>query len=87
VGISGTLTGARVYASSVDSRGLDEVTALDSPNLGVCLKARLDRIGDVERKLSAARSSVAVWVKCVYTGCNATNMDQSRANTWRSPAV
>ena len=66
MGISGTLTGTRVYAPSGDRREPDEVVAQDSPNFGVCLRARPDRMGDARRKLSIARSSVVRLVKCTY---------------------
>jgi len=56
--MSGTLVGTRVYALSVDRREPGEVATPDSPNFGVCLRARLDRTGDMGRKLSTARSSV-----------------------------
>ena len=84
MGTSGTLTGIRVYASSVDRRELGEVAARDSPNFGVCLRALLDRIGDTGRKLSIARSSAVESVKCTYVECNETNKDQSHSSTSRS---
>ena len=67
--MSGTVTGTRVYAPRVDRRESGEVVVLDSPNLGVFLRARLDRIGDMGRKLSTARSSAIRSVKCVYVEC------------------
>ena len=62
--MSGTFTGSRVYASCVDRRESGRVVALDSPNFGVCFKARRDKIGDSRRKLSTARSSKVKSVKC-----------------------
>jgi len=65
VGMSGTFTGTRVYASRTDRRESGEVAAAETPNFGVCLRAWLDRIGDMRRKLCTARSSVVRSVKCV----------------------
>ena len=65
VGMSGTFTGTRVYASRTDRRESGEVAVVETPNFGVCLRARLDRIGDMGRKLCTARSSVMRSVKCV----------------------
>jgi hypothetical protein len=64
-GMSGTFTGTRVYASKADRRESGEVAVVESPNFGVCLRARLDRIGDMRRKLCTARSSVVGSVKCI----------------------
>jgi len=85
--MSGTLTGARLYAPSVDRRESGEVVAPDSPIFGVCLRARLDKIGDMRRKLSTARSSVVRSVKRICIGCNTTNRDQSHASTSRFSAT
>ena len=82
--MSGTFTGTRVYASKADRKESGEVTAAELPNFGVCLRARLDRIGDMGRKLWTARSSVMRFVKCAYVGCNTTNRDHSYASTSRS---
>lgn len=85
--MSGTFTGTRVYAPSVDRRESGRVVALDSPNLGVCFKARLDKMGDTRRKLSTARSSVVKSVKCAYVGRDMTNKDQPHANKSRLPVA
>lgn len=84
VGMSGTSAGIRVYALTVDRSESDEVAVPDSPNFGVCLRACLDKIGDIGRKLSTARSSVVRSVKCAYIGCNATNRDRSHSSTSKS---
>ena len=84
VGMSGTFTGTRVYASRTDREESGEGAAAEAPNFGVCLRARRDRMGDMRRKLCTARSSVVSSVRCVYAGCNATNRDHSHASTSRS---
>lgn len=84
VGMSGTFTGTRVYAPRVDRKELGEGAAAETPNFGVCLRARRDKMGDMRRKLCTARSSVVRSVKCVYAGCNTTNRDHSHASISRS---
>ena len=84
VGMSGTFTGTRVYASRTDREELGEGAAAETPNFGVCIRARRDRMGDMRRKLCTARSSVVRSVKCAYAGCNATNRDHFHASTSRS---
>ena len=82
--MSGTLTGTRLYALMEDCRESGDVVILDSPNFGVCFKARRDRTGDTRREFSVICSSRVSSVGCVGFGCSRTDMDRYHASTLRS---